>query len=493
MKSEHGFHKAVYRESPIKAFQGNPLIEALPPIASDEALIKVLAYVPSVDEGVKGLRPEIRRASLVDLESFTYPFSEYLEFARRIESAIYRGYSSKNPCLPTSNHYLYYLDSDETPVQPITGRFESRPTGIAIVGPSGSGKNWMFERVLNLYPQVIVHDKYNGKLLPVQQIVWLKMSCPEDGSLVTFVARFLSAIDEVLGTEYYDEAMGKRLNKGVLATMVERLSRLYRIGVIVIDEFSNLKIPKRATASNVPTVHRLILNLMNGSGVPIVFCGNPEMLDIMQLTLKTARRAENGGVITMGSMHPKVWSAMSKRLWKLQVTNEVTPWGQENADILYQASRGLVEIAVRGFFEAQRLVIGTDDERLTGIAIRTGVAQAIELSNKTLDYSINQNIHDGNWVPNQGVDSCNISVPEYDKLKASVTENKTTRERKLYDPQRPQHPEFYDALNKMRYDSCLIPDKCNPTLLREAYQQDTAIQWLIDNRVILEDIVTLNI
>ncbi len=261
----------------------------------------------------------------------------------------------------------------------------------------------------------------------------------------------------------------------------------------MIDEFSNLKIPKRATATNVPTLHRLILNLMNGSGVPIVFCGNPEMLDIMQLTLKTARRAENGGVITMGALHPEVWEAMSKRLWKLQLTNKITKWTKESADILYQASRGLPEFAVRGFFEAQRLVIGTGDERLTDIAIRTGAAQAVELSNIILDDSLNQNMLNGSWVPSQSMESSKISASENDEPKSAGLKNKNTRVDQLYDPQRPQHPEFYDALNQIRYDSYLIPTDCNPTLLREADEHDDVMQWLIKNQIILEDVVGLSI
>jgi len=493
MQNEMEFIKANYTKCPIKAFQGNPLIEALPPIISDAELIKKLVCMPEVDDDTRKLPSELRRTALVELESFTYPLSEYIEFTRRIESALYRGYSSKNPLLPTFNHYLHYLEPDETPVQPISGRFESRPTGMSIVGPSGAGKNWMFERVLNLYPQLILHKEYKGKGLSIQQIVWLKVECPEDGSLVTFALNFLSAIDDIVGTNEFNDAVSKRINKGVVAKKVERLSRLYSIGVIVIDEFSNLRLPKKTTVDNVPTLHKLILNLMNGSGVPIVFCGNPEMLDVMQLTLKTARRAENGGVITLGQLHPDVWKAMSKRLWKLQLTNEITPWNRSLSDVLYQASRGLAEFAVRGFLEAQRLVIGTGDERLTDTAIRTGVAQAIEFSNKLLDYSVAQNMIDGNWVPNQGVKPNDTSSANNNDVTISCRKNASKRNVELNDPYRPQHPEFYDVLNQMRYNSSLVPSDSKPALIRDAGEEDDLMRYLIEQNVILDDVINLNI
>lgn len=388
MNVDAEFVEAIYRPNPIEAFVGNPLIEALPPIRSNDEWVKALFVMPALKNEVRRLSPEQRLVALVDLERFNYPLPEYIELARRIESAIYRGYSTKNPCLPTSNHFLHYLDPDETMVQPLSGRFEARPTGLTLVGPSGSGKTRMFESILAQFPQIIQHKIYQGRTMPITQVVWLKVDCPEDQSLVTFAGRFLSALDNAVGTNLFEEAFNARNNKGVVIEKVIRQARNYRVGLIILDEFSNLKLPKKATSENVPLLLKLILNLMNGSGVPSIFCGNPEMLDAIQLTLKTARRAENGGVIVMGPMLHAVWNALSKWLWPLQVTSHVTPWNEDLAMVLYEASRGLVEIAVRGFFEAQRLVIGSGDERLTSVAIQTGVMNAIQLSNKTLDWSV---------------------------------------------------------------------------------------------------------
>jgi hypothetical protein len=493
MKTGEGFVvKAQYRPCPIRAFKGNPLIEALPPIISDEELIKHLACTPKISPEERELPPEIRKTALVALEEFTYPLPEYLDFARRIESAIYRGYSSKNPLLPTSNHYLHYLDPDETTVQPISGRFESRATGITLAGPSGSGKNWMFERVLSMYPQVIVHEKYDGKSLPITQLVWIKVSCPGDGSLVSFVSSILMAIDRALGTEHFEEARKGRFNKSLLSQQVNRLVRTYRIGLIVIDEFSNLKLPKKATPDDVPTLTRLILNLMNGAGVPILFCGNPEMIDIVQLSLKTARRAENGGVVTMGPLHLAVWEALSKRLWALQMTDCITPWSKRQADKLNKASRGLVEIAVRGFFEAQRLVIGSGDERLTDVVIAEGAAKAIALSDKTLDWSVSQNITDTLWVPIE------IPDPEIEnnsdtQEKPKISKKRATGTRSIFDPYRPQHPEFEPTITQMLYKPRLISEQCHRSILRDAIDEENILVKLSDENLIFEDVLSLEL
>ncbi len=480
--------KEIYTPSPIPAFKGNPLIEALPPIRSDKELIKRFNTIPDIEPSIRKLPPELRTLALVDFERFNYPLAEYLELARKIEAAIYRGYSTKNPLLPTGNHFVHYLDPEETPVQPSSGRFEPMPTGITLVGPSGAGKTRMVDRVLGEFDQVIEHESYHGKELSLKQVVWLKIDCPEDQSLVTFAMNFLSALDDALDKDYFGVSAKTRINKGVIRQKVVRLARTYRVGFIVLDEFSNLRLPQRATADNVPPLLKLILNLMNGSGVPFLFSGNPEMLDVLKLTLKTARRAENGGVIEMDPLFPEEWTTLSKRLWTLQATNHVSLWTEQAAKHLYEASRGLVEIAVRGFFEAQRLVIGTGDERLTDTAIEMGAAKAIQLSNETLDWSVTQNIVDGNWEASNASGETSNSSKNEESSSAQTQAPKNDRSRgSLNDPYRTQHPEFEDVVGRFRKSGSMLADDARPDLLREAVDDDTLVQSLIDQDVILDD------
>lgn len=490
MTSARGFTPAQYRPSPIEAFAHNPLIEALPPVLSDNEWIKTVKITPTVTQEQRALPAEQRLLALVDLERFNYPLPESLDFARCVEAALVRGYTTKNPCLATDTHYLHYLDPNETPVQPSTGRFEPRPTGITLVGPSGTGKTRMIDRVLGHFPQVIQHQSYQGHTLPLTQVLWLKFDCPEDQSLVTFTSHFLSALDDQVGTEYFEETFKSRfINKGILKQKVIRLARTFRIGLIVLDEFSNLKLPRSATPANVPTLLRLILNLMNGSGVPCIFSGNPEMLDVLQLSLKTARRAENGGVIEMAPLHQDVWRALSKRLWTLQLTRQVTPWSEEGSRHLYDASRGLVEIAVRGFFLAQRAVIGSDDERLTEAVLSAGAMEAIRISNNVLDWSVQQNRVDSHWVPSappQAFDADSTSTAK-PRARTKTTKSKARSRKGVCDPRRIQHPEFKSAIETLREEGSLIPDQVKPSLLRNAYGGDDLIQALAESGLLLVD------
>lgn len=494
MNDKVEYHQAVYEKSRIKAFQGNPLIEALPPTRTDEELIRLLELMPKIQDDIEELRPHDRKLAIADLENFTYPLPEYLDFARQVEYSIHKSYSSKNPLLPTANHYLHYLDTDSTPVQPYTGRFDPKPSGITLIGPSGGGKNWMYERVLSLYPEVIEHQEYNQKELSAKQVVYLKVACPPDGSLVTFAANFLIALDKALGIDkYYNEHMKNRPNKGVLMGVVERLARKYWIGVIVIDEFSNMRLPKSASEKNIPTLHKLLLNLMNQSGVPIVFCGNPEMYELVKLTLKNARRAENGGVTWLGKLLPEVWEAVSRRLWRLQVTIPITEWNEKNAKILYEAGKGIIDFMVRGFFESQKLVIGSDDERLTESVLRSGVAKAIELSRDSLNYNAvsldSDDIVDVSGGEDETPMDTAIVVDNSDNLGTS----KASKEELLLDPMRPMHPELFDAVNQLRYKSSLVPRGKTQSILRDSHKQSEIIDFLIKKEIILDDLIDLKI
>ena len=63
------------------------------------------------------------------------------------------------------------------------------------------------ESILSLYPQVIRHAAYRGEPMPLTQIVWLKLDCPHDSSRGELCYRFFKAVDDCVGTTYFDQYM----------------------------------------------------------------------------------------------------------------------------------------------------------------------------------------------------------------------------------------------------------------------------------------------
>ena len=58
------------------------------------------------------------------------------------------------------------------------------------------------------------------------------------------------------------------------------------------------------------------------------------------------------------------WTAFVEELWKYQWTNVYTELTDELNDALHSLSVGNIDMASRTYREAQRLVIGANDERI---------------------------------------------------------------------------------------------------------------------------------
>ncbi len=100
--------KAQYIKTAFPDYQGNPLIEALPPRCSDEQLIDILESYPTPTTAERMLDPFDRLDYLSRLDHFVQPLPEYFHLYRAADRTIRKGYSAKNPLSPTTQNYLHY-------------------------------------------------------------------------------------------------------------------------------------------------------------------------------------------------------------------------------------------------------------------------------------------------------------------------------------------------------------------------------------------------
>ena len=169
------------------------------------------------------------------------------------------------------NNKLQYSDevceklSSNLNIIPETGR--STAECFSIIGVSGIGKSTAIEKLLLMYPQVIIHHNYKGKPLTRAQIVWIKIDCPFDGSLKTLCKMFFKALDDILLTTNYFQRYGKNSNS--TATMMIHMSHLaclHSIGVLVIDEMQHLINPKNKPDE----ILNFLVTLVNMIGISII-------------------------------------------------------------------------------------------------------------------------------------------------------------------------------------------------------------------------------
>lgn len=371
----------MYSESFIPEHQRNPLIEALPPIIDDTELVRKLSSRQSVSDQERNLPGHLRKKFLARIGNFIEPSVLYVEVFRAIEDAILAGYTPKNPFSPTTQSFLHDLHYDRAVQAPSTGRFRPKGSSITIVGPSGAGKTYMVERILEFFPQRIVHDEYRGKELNLEQIVWLKINCPENLSLSGLISSILLQLDILTGSDESTKSLRKAEAIAKASVSIEQKFKWHFVGLLVIDEIQNLNLNNEKLRA---VFLQFILVLINRTGVPVVFLGNPEVFEIFSASLKNARRAESGGVFKVDDPSLEKWTMFAEHLWKYQWTNPTTPFSFELSEQLRRLTTGLPDFAVRTFREAQNLVIGTSNEVISEAVLNEAFHRACFLSSSAL-------------------------------------------------------------------------------------------------------------
>ncbi|WP_370215298.1 ATP-binding protein [Idiomarina sp.] len=371
--------RAVYKMPALPEYRLNPLISALPERACDESLITYLSYYPECLEFEKTAPSNIRVQFISRLDQLRQPIPVYLQCYRAIEEAIIDSYSMRNPLSPTTNNYLHYSEKNRPQIRPRTGFFRPKASGITVIGESGVGKTTMLEQILSCFPDRIEHRNFHGHEINFGQVVWIMVNCPSDSSIRGLCHEIIEQISLKQGTPAPKPAR----NLDDLITQIGRLVKSSFLGILVIDEMQNLNIAK---AGGEKRLVSFLHNFMNAMGVPIILCANPPFQTILSDSLKTARRAESKGYFKVDLLpNDEIWELFVESLWELQWTNQYTPLSPELLSELHTLSYGNIEIAIRIFRNAQKFIIGSNDERITVDVLRYTAANSVTVSRLAME------------------------------------------------------------------------------------------------------------
>ncbi|HBC3606944.1 ATP-binding protein [Vibrio parahaemolyticus] len=462
--------RAIYHDAILPEHQGNPLIEALRPKRSWEEVMEEFSNYPDYAEDIADDKnPLVRDEYLNRIEEIRQPLTDYEACFRAVERAIKKGYSVKNPLKPTTAQYLHYLVDERPDVEPRTGFFQPKGDGLTLIGESGVGKTSMIEQVLGYFPNVIEHDRYHGQTLGLRkQVVWIKVDCPSNSSVRDLCEEILSSLDLALDRE-------KTKPAGTIGALVRQMEQCIKssfLGMLVIDEMQNLQFKRTGGENNLlKFLHRLV----NKLGIPLFFVANPPFDQTLIKELKAARRAESGYHHTMSALEKESdsWKAFIGQLWNYQWTNVYTELNDELNDTLHKLSVGNIDMASRTYREAQRLVIGSDDERITVATLESGNAVACGLSRQTAE------VH--KLKSTVALPSGKQRRIKQDGKIAAINIDKTG------DITKPQHPEFSAQLIELVGAVDLLSRIDNPNLFQQAASMDEPIRYLRSRKVLLDD------
>lgn len=351
--SFQGIMPAIYKEQEIIDFKGNPLIEALPPILSPEEAYEKLSYYPPYDMQEANLPTHIRYHAIPRINKFFQPVMQHLDLEQRFSRLLRHGYVSRNPRLPDYNRALNGSQD-----------IRSTASSMTLMGFSGIGKTTAIERVLSLYPQVILHEHP----INLMQVVWLKLNCPHDGSLKSLCLDFFLKMDSLLGTNYYEKFGNRRNSISSMVTRMGQIARLHCIGAIIIDEIQHLLATRD---NNSEKMMNFFVTLINEVGVPVILIGTMRAKAVLQQDFRQARRGSGQGDMVWQQMKKDDdWDLLIESLWEYQWIQERTILTEELNQTLYEESQGIVDIAVKLFALAQGRAIETGAEKITPAAIK---------------------------------------------------------------------------------------------------------------------------
>ncbi|UZQ52429.1 ATP-binding protein [Clostridium kluyveri] len=377
---------AEYKEQFISEYCGNPFIEALPPIYSQEEVVEKLAIYPPYNEKERELDKQYKVHVVQRLFQVFQPLMIHLDLESRISRIIRQGYLARNPFDPkyistfqegydAIQNMNYDLNSNEF--------FRSTALGLSIVGISGIGKTTAINRIIGMYPQIIVHSKYKNTKFSMYQLTWLKIDCPHDGSVKGLCVDFFLKIDSLLGTDYYRKFGQSRLSVNTMLPVMAQVAKNCGLGVLIIDEIQHLN---GASSGGSDKMLNFFVKLVNTFGVSTIFVGTPKALSVLQSEFRQARRGSGQGDMVWDRLKKdQGWELLLNAIWDYQWTRKTTPLSREISDIMYEESQGITDIAVKLYAMSQTRAIISGKEEITPDLIKEVASENLRLVKPMLD------------------------------------------------------------------------------------------------------------
>lgn len=341
--------------SPNPFATNNPFIEALPLMLSGKELIHALACIPRYHESDRNRNAGERLQLLSRLYDFYQPMPMTLDLYCEVYNALQHCYGQYTAVKEAAALQAGYTAMGGHSAAASVGGGNS----FSVIGVSGLGKSTALQRVLSLFPQIIEHQRYQGKMFFCHQIPYLVVQTPHDASIKALILDIYLQLDSLLGTSYQRDALSKRLSVDVLVSQLNQIVRINHIGLLVIDELQN--IAYRKGDGGIRFLNFLV-HLINGTGVSVCIVGTPRVLQVLQQEFRSARRTT--GLIYDRLENGAEFSLLLRGLWHYQYTRHSTPLTPELQNWLYRKTQGVPDILVKLLYNAQKQCILDGSEKL---------------------------------------------------------------------------------------------------------------------------------
>lgn len=347
------------------------MIEALPEILDAIEATKKIKVLKNFNPKELQLSSSKRKHCVEQLANYVIPLNKHLEVEQKLSIFIRQGYLSRN--ITNNDHVRRMRYAMMSFKKPETAELEKQaykvplPTssGLGIIGISGAGKSTGIARILDIYPQIIIHEQHKER-----QLVWLKIDCPVTGTIKQLCLSFINEIGELMGEIDYKEYTDYKTDE--LIQVMSSLALEHHLGVLVIDEIQYLHELKSGGATIMLNFFNTLINTI---GVPIVLIGTPKARHLFTKEFRNIKRITAQGSIEWDRLlvTDNDWKTLLTYIWKHQWTLKKAELTAKIEEALYYESQGIPDLVVKIFKESQKRVIG-GGELITAAVIHS-VAQ----------------------------------------------------------------------------------------------------------------------
>lgn len=402
------------------------ITEKLPQMLFGNNLIEKLKILPKYNAKVCLENDAIRLMELSNIYDIYIPSKMSLEIYNKLYLALIRSLQKKNTKLATKQLNENFKAIKQKDSNGILGGSDS----FTIIGTSGIGKSSAINRAIDLITGdgVIEINNPYSKIIPC-----IVVQCPFDSSVKGLLFEILRKIDEVLDSNYYQNAVKARATTDMLIGSVSQAA-LNHIGLLVVDEIQNVVNNKHGKS-----LVGMLTQLINNSGISICMVGTPESAMFFEQAMQLARRSI--GLQYLKIPYDNHFYEFCKTVFQYQYVKNKNEINDAIVEWLYQHSAGIISTVISLIHDAQEIAILNGKEVLNIETLNEAYKkrllflhdyikpeiysqQTTNLKNKSITitntYNANE-IYQGNIIHKCIVQAKNNNLSTIDLLKKHIT------------------------------------------------------------------------
>ncbi len=353
----------------------NEVLQLIPEMKTGDALISALSVLPTYDENIRYQNEAVRLIALSDLYRVYIPSPMTTEIYSKLYLALLRSLQKKMTKTAILQQNQNHRAIQQQEYTGIMGGSDS----FTIIGNSGIGKSSAISRSLSLLQAdgIIETKKPYTKIIPC-----VVVQCPFDSSVKGLLLEILRKVDEVLGSDYYKNALKIRVTTDMLIGSVSQVA-INHIGLLVVDEIQNVVNSKHGKS-----LVGMLTQLINNSGISICMVGTPESSMFFESAMQLARRSL--GLQYTSLPYDRYFYDFCCTLFSYQYTKHKAEITEAIINWLYEHSGGIVSVVVSLIHDAQEIAILTGKEILSIETLNEAYKKRLAMLHSYIEPSIKQ-------------------------------------------------------------------------------------------------------